>query len=179
MVLASAPCGGSRRRIPNALLARCLGGPRQRWRQSLLASPPCHLLSSLRALRGHRLSKLGVQWPSAAALARPVAPSSGQAWRCRSQQVQAARRLLAAPALQRAVVSVALLVGRLSHQSFSHRCSSLRLPSAGLASHQVLLPNPSLVGTSTGKALGPRTGQCHHPSRGPSAVPASAPQLIR
>ncbi len=40
-------------------------------------------------------------------------------------------------------------------------------------------PNPSLVGTATGKALGPRTGQCHHPSRGPSAFPASAPQLKR
>ena len=35
-------------------------------------------------------------------------------------------------------------------------------------------PNPSLVGTATGKALGPRAGQCHHPSRGPSAFPASA-----
>ena len=33
--------------------------------------------------------------------------------------------------------------------------------------------------TSTGKPLGPRTGQCHHPSRGPSAFPASAPQLKR
>ncbi len=36
-------------------------------------------------------------------------------------------------------------------------------------------PNPSLEWTATGKPLGPRTGQCHHPSRGPSAFPASAP----
>ena len=32
-------------------------------------------------------------------------------------------------------------------------------------------PNPSLERTSTGLALGPRAGQCHHPSRGPSAKP--------
>jgi hypothetical protein len=40
-------------------------------------------------------------------------------------------------------------------------------------------PNPSLERTSTGKALGPRAGQCHHPSRGPSALPAAAAQLKR
>jgi len=40
-------------------------------------------------------------------------------------------------------------------------------------------PNPSLEWTATGKALGPRASQCHHPSRGPSAFPASAPQLKR
>jgi len=40
-------------------------------------------------------------------------------------------------------------------------------------------PNPSLEATATGKALGPRASQCHHPSRGPSAFPASAPQLKR
>ncbi len=36
-------------------------------------------------------------------------------------------------------------------------------------------PNPSLEWTATGKPLGPRASQCHHPSRGPSAFPASAP----
>ena len=40
-------------------------------------------------------------------------------------------------------------------------------------------PNPSFERTATGKALGPRAGQCHHPSRGPSALPASAAQLKR
>ena len=40
-------------------------------------------------------------------------------------------------------------------------------------------PNPSLERTSTGKALGPRAGQYHHPSRGPSASPAPAAQLKR
>ena len=34
-------------------------------------------------------------------------------------------------------------------------------------------------GTSTGMALGPRAVVVHHPSRGPSATPASAPQLKR
>jgi hypothetical protein len=41
------------------------------------------------------------------------------------------------------------------------------------------LPNPSVERTSTGKALGPRTSQCHHPSRGPSASPAPAAHLKR
>ena len=35
-------------------------------------------------------------------------------------------------------------------------------------------PNPSLERTSTGKPFGPRAGWGHHPSRGPSAFPASA-----
>lgn len=36
-------------------------------------------------------------------------------------------------------------------------------------------PNPSLEWTCTGLALGPRGSHCHHPHRGPSAIPASAP----
>jgi hypothetical protein len=40
-------------------------------------------------------------------------------------------------------------------------------------------PNPSLERTSTGLALGPRTVQCHHPFRGPSANPAGSAQLKR
>jgi hypothetical protein len=40
-------------------------------------------------------------------------------------------------------------------------------------------PNPSLERTSTGLALGPRTGQCHLPLRGPSANPAASAQLKR
>ena len=40
-------------------------------------------------------------------------------------------------------------------------------------------PNPSLERTSTGMALGPRGARCHHPPRGPSAIPAPAPQLKR
>ena len=48
------------------------------------------------------------------------------------------------------------------------------------AAAQRVMPNPSLEpGTSTGKPLGPRTGQCHHPLHGPSAFPAPAPQLKR
>ena len=34
-------------------------------------------------------------------------------------------------------------------------------------------------GTSAGIALGPRAVVVHHPSRGPSAIPAPAPQLKR
>jgi hypothetical protein len=41
------------------------------------------------------------------------------------------------------------------------------------------LPNPSLERTSPGLALGPRAGQCHHPSRGPSANPVASAQLKR
>lgn len=48
-----------------------------------------------------------------------------------------------------------------------------------LAAGSQVTPNPSLERTSTGKALGPRTGQYHHPSRGPSASPVAAAQLKR
>ena len=44
---------------------------------------------------------------------------------------------------------------------------------------QKVRPNPSLERTSTGLALGPRTGQCHHPLRGPSANPVGSAQLKR
>jgi hypothetical protein len=40
-------------------------------------------------------------------------------------------------------------------------------------------PNPSLERTSTGKPLGPRNGQYHHPLRGPSALPVASAQLKR
>ena len=40
-------------------------------------------------------------------------------------------------------------------------------------------PNPSLEPTRTGMALGPPPGVVHHPSGGPSAIPALAPQLKR
>ena len=67
----------------------------------------------------------------------------------------------------------------LAHQpSTANPVQSWRVRAA-VAARREALPNPSLVGTATGKALGPRTGQCHHPSRGPSAFPASAPQLKR
>jgi len=42
-----------------------------------------------------------------------------------------------------------------------------------------VLPNWSLERTSTGVALGPRGGRCHHPPRGPSATPVASAQLKR
>jgi hypothetical protein len=47
------------------------------------------------------------------------------------------------------------------------------------SSSRAATPNPSLERTATGKALGPRVGVVHHPSRGPSAFLASAAQLKR
>ncbi len=49
---------------------------------------------------------------------------------------------------------------------------------SGLSSQAPCLTGHS-SGTSTGMALGPRAVVVHHPSRGPSAIPASAPQLKR
>ncbi len=69
--------------------------------------------------------------------------------------------------------------GRSPHRSFRGRCSSHRSLGSSPGSHQGLLPNPSLVGTATGKALGPRGRRSYHRPRGPSAFPASAPQLKR
>jgi hypothetical protein len=83
-----------------------------------------------------------------------------------------------------------------SAAAFGHRCAGagvLEFPGnskqsaaaefigsgATVSSFTVALPNPSLERTSTGLALGPRTGQCHHPSRGPSANPAASAQLKR
>ncbi|MFO0216123.1 MAG: hypothetical protein ACK511_08905, partial [Burkholderiales bacterium] len=45
--------------------------------------------------------------------------------------------------------------------------------------HHAAVHNLSLERTSTGKALGPRTAQAYHASRGPSALPAAAAQLKR
>lgn len=42
-----------------------------------------------------------------------------------------------------------------------------------------MTPNPSLEPTRTGMALGLLPGVVHHPSSGPSAIPALAPQLKR
>jgi len=53
--------------------------------------------------------------------------------------------------------------------AFSHR----------LCSPQAVLPNPSLEPTHTGMALGPPGARCHHPPRGPSAIPARSAQLKR
>jgi len=41
------------------------------------------------------------------------------------------------------------------------------------------MANPSLERTPTGRTPGPRIGQCHHPLRGPGALPAGAAQLER
>ena len=41
------------------------------------------------------------------------------------------------------------------------------------------VPNQSLEATSTGIALGPRSARLYHALRGPSAMPAAAPQLQR
>ncbi len=78
----------------------------------------------------------------------------------------------------------------LAHQSRSGaegcvtRCASLRprpptlRPATPCLLHQVR-PNPSLEPTRTGMALGPRGAGSYHPPRGPSAIPALAPQLKR
>ena len=63
------------------------------------------------------------------------------------------------------------------------RVEALRFQAGGtgctLPSFTKPLPNPSLERTSTGLAFGPRTGQCHHPLRGPNANPAGSAQLKR
>ena len=56
---------------------------------------------------------------------------------------------------------------------------SLASPVRRWAQGAKVRPNPSLEGTRTGMALGPRAAHCHHPSRGPSATPPRAPQLKR
>ncbi len=52
----------------------------------------------------------------------------------------------------------------------SHRPRATCKERSGLA----VTANPSLERTSTGLALGPRSARCHHPLRGPSAIPVPA-----
>ena len=66
------------------------------------------------------------------------------------------------------------LAGRQEFKLTSSRSSCRRLQL-----HCQVMANPSLERTSTGKALGPRSGVVHHPHRGPSALPAAAAQLKR
>ncbi len=110
------------------------------------------------------------------ALARPL---NGQAlaWPLAVSPIQG--QLLAALALQRAAVSMVFVGRQLLHQGFSCRRSSFPCHAAALPGTKTLLPNPSLVGTATGKALGPRGRRSYHRPRGPSAFPAPAPQLKR
>jgi len=66
-----------------------------------------------------------------------------------------------------------------SRWRFSSQGFILSLLGHQLCSQRAVLPNPSLEWTAPGKALGPRGAHCHHSPRGPSAFPASAPQLKR
>jgi hypothetical protein len=61
----------------------------------------------------------------------------------------------------------------------SHKPLGCQRSGAGSVRHQECWLTLHSSGTSTGLALGPRTGQCHHPLRGPSAIPVPAPQLKR
>jgi hypothetical protein len=80
-------------------------------------------------------------------------------------------------------------------EALGHRCAGAGLQEAPVTTEPSIIrfggfgqsvspftvapPNPSLERTPTGKPLGPRAGQCHHPSRGPSAFPAVSAQLKR
>ena len=171
------PLGGSRRRRPNALLPRRHGGSRQqRACRSGLRGKALAAWLSPRVLRARQRLHSASRWWSL------------QRWRFspRLQLVLTGAALNSGSLGGRSRAGASASNGKFStgggrsmHRSFSARCSSHRLLGSSPGSHQRLLPNPSLVGTATGKALGPRTGQCHHPSRGPSAFPASAPQLKR
>ena len=55
---------------------------------------------------------------------------------------------------------------------------TVRLKMGRLAAYE-MTPNPSLEPTHTGMALGPLPGVVHHPSSGPSAIPAWSAQLKR
>ena len=131
---------------------------------------------SLRALRGRQCLHQVCRWLQHSSVGASAIACDRCLRRCMQVQVVGLARAGGASACNGTFGAGG---GRSSHRSFSARGSSHRSPGSNLGFHQGLLPNPSLVGTATGKALGPRTGQCQHPLRGPSAFPASAPQLKR
>ena len=118
---------------------------------------------------GASRSPLSVQ-PAQAA--RPLAGSAPREVRSEMQERQSTRFLATSWPLAeyQAAVRVVEPVAHLQRWT-------LKPPRAVL--RQTVRPNPSLERTSTGLALGPRTGQCHHPLRGPSTNPVASAQLKR
>jgi hypothetical protein len=111
-----------------------------------------------------------VLWPQVPA-ARPLAGGSPSPARGREQEIQRCRLR-------------GTQVGGQSKKPMlgSPRVKQFAAAGASRSAHRAasdVRPNPSLERTSTGLALGPRTGQCHHPLRGPSTNPAVSAQLKR
>ena len=71
-------------------------------------------------------------------------------------------------------VAVAHRIGASAAAALVIACSA-----AALAPSKRLLPQPLRRGTATGKAPGPRTGQCHHPPARAKRLPGVSPQLKR
>jgi len=169
--------GGSRRQMPSTRLPRRHGGSSQQraCRSSLAVKALAALAQSQGASRA-ATSSLGLALATSPASALQPSPATGAHGLC--PQFQVVGQLL-----KRGRVCKQRQVQRRwrspPQRSFSGRCSSHRLLGSSPGSHQRLLPNPSLVGTATGKALGPRGRRSYHRPRGPSAFPASAPQLKR
>jgi hypothetical protein len=98
------------------------------------------------------------------------------------------QRLLPQLCVLVALAATRRLARPLARRTHWHEFSSRRLNSSGhragssmspRAAGTEAPPNPSLEGTSTGKALGPRSAVVYAAPRGPSAMPAPAPQLQR
>ena len=104
--------------------------------------------------------------------ARPLAGGSPRVVRNEEQECKVSRFLATSWPLAeyRAAVRPVEPVAR-------QRQRALKPPRA--EQREKVRPNPSLERTSTGLALGPRTGQCHHPLRGPSTNPVGSAQLKR
>ncbi len=168
--------GGSRRQMPSAHLLRRHGGSRQqRACRSGLAVKALAALAQSQGASRLAMSSLGLALAASPAPALQASPATGAHGRRPQFQVVGAAR---APArLQGTASSAPVVVAPC--RSFSGRCSSHRSLGSHPGPRQMLLPNPSLVGTATGKALGPRGRRSYHRPRGPSAFPSSAPQLKR
>ena len=89
-----------------------------------------------------------------------------------AHQTPAAGRTIA----RRVKDEVATAVGT---NSVGQRRDTVNAQTAGYTPSQRAWPNPSLEPTRTGMALGPQARGSYHRPRGPSAIPALAPQLKR
>ena len=146
----------------------------KRWRQfgrgrlSPLCATPSALGESLEVLHEENAGREPV---SPLVRLRPQEDSS-LIVALRVREVALVGRARVCPWLQ----ALSSLVPRLQY-AFGPGAKPLR-PAAPSSCHRVR-PNPSLEPTRTGMALGPRGRGSYHRPRGPSAIPALAPQLKR
>ena len=173
-----APLGGSRRRMPSALLPRRHGGSRQQ-----RACPACFAVKAFAALaRSQGASRVAVSSLGVPLAARSSVGASGLGCNSRSRALAAvAGRSAAAQACARRQPNAGSASSgcRSQRRRFSPRRSSHRLPGGSCALHRGCCLTLRSSGRPPASRLGREALSVYHAPRGQAAFPASAPQLKR